>query len=71
MIVRGLTAPALLMGLCLLPGAASAQSFEADVTPLLDSSCLRCHGERTVTPLDLTSLHFDLRDRETFIRFER
>ena len=60
------TSQALLMGLCLLPGAASAQSFEADVTPLVESSCLRCHGERTLTPLDLTRLGFDLSDHETF-----
>ena len=48
------------------PGAASAQSFEADVTPLLDASCLQCHGPSTVTPLNLTELGFDLTDHATF-----
>ncbi|MCH7748584.1 MAG: DUF1588 domain-containing protein [Acidobacteria bacterium] len=37
----------------LVPGAAAAQSFEADVAPLIESSCVRCHGDRTVTPLNL------------------
>jgi len=37
-------------------GVASAQSFEADVAPLVQASCVQCHGVRTVTPLSLAGL---------------
>ena len=67
---RVATGLALLAGL--LPAAgAGAQSFEADVKPLVESSCLACHGARTVTPLDIGSLGHDLTDRETFRAWER
>ena len=49
----------------LLSGVASAQSLADDVTPLVESACLRCHGDRTVTPLNLARLGFDLTDHET------
>ena len=52
-------------------GPAAAQSFEAEVTPLVETSCLACHGDRTVTPLNLSSLGFDLTDRETYRAWER
>ena len=55
----------------LVSGAASAQSFEADVAPLLETSCLRCHDARTQTPLDFERLTFDLGDHETFRAWER
>ena len=50
----------------LVAGGASAQSLETDVTPLVEASCLRCHGDRTVTPLNLARLGLDLSDHETF-----
>ena len=50
---------------------ASAQSFEADVTPLVESSCLRCHGPRTATPLNLSELGHDLGDDATFRAWEK
>ena len=52
-------------------GAASAQSFEADVAPLVERTCLACHGDRTVTPLNLARLGSDLTDRETYRAWER
>ena len=55
----------------LMPGAASAQSFEAEVTPLVESSCLRCHGPRTSTPLNLSALGYDLADHDTFRAWEK
>jgi hypothetical protein len=58
----------------LLAGAASgasAQSFEADVAPLVEASCLTCHGARTTTPLDISGLGHDLGDRATFRAWER
>ena len=55
----------------LVPGVASAQLFEADVTPLVESSCLRCHGPRTATPLNLSELDFDLSDHDTFRAWEK
>ena len=65
------TGLALLVGGWLLSGVASAQSLEADVTPLVEASCLRCHGDRTVTPLNLARLGFDLTDDGTFQAWER
>ena len=50
----------------LVAGAASAQSFEAAVAPLVEASCVGCHGVRTSTPLSFDRLGFDLTDHETF-----
>ncbi|HJN44718.1 MAG TPA: DUF1587 domain-containing protein [Vicinamibacterales bacterium] len=50
---------------------ASPQSFKADVAPLVESFCVRCHGERTVTPLSFDRLGFDLTDRESFNVWEK
>ena len=52
-------------------GGAAAQSFEADVAPLVEASCMTCHGPRTATPLDIGSLGHDLADRATFRAWER
>ena len=57
--------------LWLASGVASAQSVEADVAPLVKGTCLACHGDRTVTPLNLASLGFDLTDRATYRAWER
>ena len=62
---------AVLLAAALAPGAASAQSLEADVTPLLETSCLQCHGPRTVTPLNLDELGFDLTDHATFRKWQQ
>ena len=53
------------------PDDARAQVLEADVAPLVESSCLRCHGPRTTTPLNLSQLGFDLTDHETFRAWEK
>ena len=50
---------------------AAAQSFEAEVAPLVETSCMTCHGARTATPLDIGSLGHDLTDRATFRAWER
>ena len=50
---------------------APAQSLEEDVTPLVKSSCLLCHGDLTVTPPNLQSLGFDLADPEMLRAWER
>ncbi len=55
----------------LVSSVASAQTFEVDVTPLVESSCLRCHGPRTATPLNLSELDFDLSDHDTFRAWEK
>ncbi|MDA1095130.1 MAG: hypothetical protein O3A25_17950 [Acidobacteria bacterium] len=55
----------------LLPGLASGQSFRDDLRPLVRDSCVRCHGVRTVTPLNLIDLDYDLTDHETFKRWEK
>ena len=65
------TSLALLVCLWLAPGAASAQSFEDDVRPLVRGTCVRCHGVRTVTPLSFEALGFDLTDDDTFKAWEK
>ncbi len=62
---------AVLVGLWAVSGVASAQSLEADMAPLVQASCLTCHGDRTVTPLNLARLGFDLTDHETFRMWEK
>ncbi len=52
-------------------GGAAAQSFEADVAPLVETSCMTCHGARTATPLDIARLGHDLTDCATFRAWER
>ncbi len=52
-------------------GLASAQSLEGDVGPLVRDACVRCHGVRTVTPLNLIDLGYDLTDHETFQIWEK
>ena len=37
---------------------------KADVAPLLEASCLKCHVGTETTPLDLAALGHDLADRE-------
>jgi len=54
-----------------VPGGAVAGSFEADVEPLFEASCLTCHVGTETTPLDLSVLGRDLADRETFRLWER
>lgn len=50
---------------------ASAQSFKDDTRALMRDSCVRCHGVRTVTPLNLIDLGYDLTDHETFAAWEK
>ena len=69
--MRRCLAPLSAAALLLLAGGVSAQTFEADVAPLVEASCVRCHGERTVTPLNLGRLGFDLDDHETFNAWEK
>ena len=61
----------LLVALALVPNLAYPQSFGDDVRPLLRESCVRCHGVRTVTPLNLVDLGDDLTDHETFQAWEK
>ena len=65
-----LTALTLALASMSAPEGAAAQTLDADVAPLIETSCLRCHGERTVTPLNLARLGFDLTDLETFKAWE-
>ena len=67
----GVRAFAVVLGLWAVSGVASAQSLEADITPFVETSCLTCHGDRTVTPLNLARLGFDLTDHETFRTWEK
>ena len=65
--IRAIAAAALV----LVPAMVSAQPYVADVKPLVQSSCIACHGARTVTPLNFEELDFDLTNRETFRKWER
>ena len=48
-----------------------ARAFETDVVPMFEASCLVCHRDTALTPLDLSGLGFDLADRETLRTWER
>lgn len=61
----------LLIGGPIPASAQASQSLEASVAPLLDASCVNCHGAGTRTPLDLSRLGYDLTDRATFKTWER
>ncbi len=49
----------------------SPSGFFADVAPLVDRSCVRCHGNRTATPLSITRLSHDLTDAKTIRTWQR
>ena len=72
---RGRSLPLTLVVAVTLTGTlfhpAWAECFQADVKPLLDTSCLICHGEGTVPPLNLTRIGYDLSDPETYRTWER
>ena len=51
--------------------AQGAHAFETDVRPLLDTSCIACHSNEVLSPLDLTTTGFDLADPATFRTWER
>ncbi len=63
----------LIVALALSGSAAAAVSgdFEAGVRPLLEGSCMACHGARTSTPLNMEALSFDLADRKVYKTWER
>ena len=61
----------LLVAVCLTSGMAAAQSFETDVAPLIDSSCIHCHDAATETGLNLAALGHDLSNAETFRTWEK
>ena len=61
----------LVVAVVLVASIASAQSLEADIQPLVRESCVRCHGVRTVTPLNLIDLDYDLTDHNTFKTWEK
>jgi hypothetical protein len=51
---------------CLLAGGGFAQGFQADVQPLIDAVCIRCHDAETTTPLQLEDLGHDLANPDTY-----
>lgn len=52
-------------------GQAKADSFESGVKPLLETSCLACHGEGTTTPLNIQKLGYDLSDADVYGTWQR
>ena len=60
----------------LVPAVSAQETTEAagffeGVAPLVDRSCIRCHGNRTATPLSITRLSHDLTDAKTFRSWQR
>ncbi|MDE2690066.1 MAG: DUF1592 domain-containing protein [Acidobacteriota bacterium] len=60
----------------LVPAVGSQETTETagffeGVAPLVDRSCIRCHGNRTATPLSITRLSHDLTDARTFRTWQR
>jgi len=51
-------------------GQTNADSFEAEVGPMLEASCLLCHGEGTLTPLNMQGLSYDLGDAEVYLTWQ-
>ena len=62
----------ILIASCLLmPLEAKAQSFKADVEPLIEASCIQCHDADTETRLNFERLGYDLADPDTFRQWEK
>ena len=55
----------------LAQGPGEAATFFEGVAPLVDRSCVRCHGGRTATPLSIPRLSQDLSDARTFRTWQR
>ena len=55
----------------LAQGPGETETFFEGVAPLVDRSCIRCHGNRTATPLSITRLSQDLSDAATFRTWQR
>ena len=51
--------------------SASIFAFEQEFKPIFNSSCIACHSNQLLSPLDLTSLDFDLSDARTYRQWER
>ena len=48
-----------------------AAEFKSDIQPLLESSCLACHANTILTPLDISQLSFDLSNPTVFRTWSR
>jgi len=48
-----------------------AESFEKDVLPMIESSCIGCHDAGTETSLNFESLGRELSDGKTFAHWEK
>ena len=55
----------------LAQGPGDTASFFEGVAPLVDRSCIRCHGGRTATPLSIPRLSQDLSDPKAFRTWQR
>ncbi len=54
-----------------LPAAVSAQSFQEEFQPLIQSACIHCHDGDTETPLNFDALDHDLTTTDTFRKWEK
>ena len=69
--IRSLVAIAISSAAAMLANTASGQTFQADVAPLIEASCLHCHDADTETGLNLEELGSELANDATFSRWER
>ena len=75
MVTRSLAAAVvplvLFVPVTLAQGPAETAAFFEGVAPLVDRSCIRCHGGRTATPLSIPRLSQDLSDPQAFRTWQR
>ena len=55
----------------LLASNVAIAQFQADVEPLIQSSCVHCHDATTETGLNFETLDYDLQDSKTFQAWEK
>jgi len=55
----------------IVPSGAVAQSFKADIAPLVKAACIDCHDADTETRLNFEQLSYDLADANAFRQWEK
>ena len=50
---------------------APVSAFEQEFKPIFDTSCIACHSNQLMSPLDLKTLGYDLADARTYRQWER
>lgn len=69
--IRCIVAKRLIFTSAVLLSIASISAFEQEFKPIFDSSCIACHSNQLMSPLDLKTLSYDLADARTYRQWER